>query len=322
MASSSVPLFQKRTVENSNIRERSWVDRHYLHKSYSVVIRLLVYGEGNHFHKSAKESIMCSSWYISVITGGCGEFHCDNSSFELVPGNILVYGSIKKYSISPKPGTHLDKRYVGIYDNPAVENLLSSPYVPRILNPASENLRCILGIFDAIRENVSSGNTSGDPYLENSLLCYKLIHLLNVESRSMVPENRFESLLLKLSSSLDRNYTLADLSRICGVPTYTLNRLFHKELGSSPLRYLINMRLDFAAKILSSQKNIDPLTVAAIAHKCGYSDPLFFSREFKKRFGISPKFYREQKFPFDAGNTSLRTPGSSRFLGKVSSSGD
>jgi AraC-like DNA-binding protein len=36
------------------------------------------------------------------------------------------------------------------------------------------------------------------------------------------------------------------------------------------------------------------MSISAVSEACGFSDPLYFSRVFKKRFGKSPVAYRKE----------------------------
>ena len=60
-------------------------------------------------------------------------------------------------------------------------------------------------------------------------------------------------------------------------------------MGKSPIRYLIELRMKDAGKRLLESE----YPVCAIAQTVGYKDALYFSKEFKKRFGVSPSKYRE-----------------------------
>jgi len=65
-------------------------------------------------------------------------------------------------------------------------------------------------------------------------------------------------------------------------------KLFKKELGVTPHKYLTNLRLRAAAdNLATSQEN----NISETARLCGFKEPLYFSRLFKKKYGVSPSFY-------------------------------
>ncbi len=69
-----------------------------------------------------------------------------------------------------------------------------------------------------------------------------------------------------------------------------LRKLFKKEMGVTPLEYMTRMRMKKAESLLLSMGAQD-YSVAEVAGLCGYEDPLYFSRVFKKTFGVSPSIY-------------------------------
>lgn len=72
-------------------------------------------------------------------------------------------------------------------------------------------------------------------------------------------------------------------------PDYAKKR-FTKKTGFSPKAYLAKLRLDKAKTLLSGTDRFD-YTIKKVSLSCGYSDPLYFSRVFKKKFKFSPSEY-------------------------------
>lgn len=72
-----------------------------------------------------------------------------------------------------------------------------------------------------------------------------------------------------------------------------LRKLFKKEVGVTPLEYLIRVRMKKAETILSAMSG--DYSVAEIARLCGYDDALYFSRVFKKSFGCSPTAFAKRR---------------------------
>lgn len=65
-------------------------------------------------------------------------------------------------------------------------------------------------------------------------------------------------------------------------------RLFSEVYGISPQDYLLDTRMRNAVNFLRNSG----LSIAETASKCGFSDSGYFSRVFKKRFGVLPSRYR------------------------------
>jgi len=65
-------------------------------------------------------------------------------------------------------------------------------------------------------------------------------------------------------------------------------RLFKKEYGISPRKYIINLRIQHAVGLISTGY----YSLKDVAYMSGYNDYKYFSVEFKKTVGISPSEYR------------------------------
>jgi len=67
-------------------------------------------------------------------------------------------------------------------------------------------------------------------------------------------------------------------------------RVFRDRMGMTPLKFRERKRMEFAIQRLSTG-----LTVKEVASELGYTDPHYFSRQFKRHIGRSPSSYRWRK---------------------------
>ena len=86
----------------------------------------------------------------------------------------------------------------------------------------------------------------------------------------------------------DCNLKIETLISLCGISGTYFQNIFQENYGVSPQKYILGKRLSHAKAIMDSG---DFDTVSEIAASVGYSDPLYFSRAFKKRYGLSPMGY-------------------------------
>jgi AraC-like DNA-binding protein len=123
-----------------------------------------------------------------------------------------------------------------------------------------------------------------------SVLGYNL--LLDLEENLQqvnIPDLLFRSVDL-MEHHLSQKLTLKKLTDTLNSTSTSLNRVFQQNLGVSPINYFINLKMK-AAKSLLLNTN---LQIQEIAQRLGYSHPLYFSSEFKKRIGISPREFRKK----------------------------
>jgi len=69
-------------------------------------------------------------------------------------------------------------------------------------------------------------------------------------------------------------------------PNYARD-LFSKNVGCTPLQFLMDKRLDYAKQLIAS-RYLSHYSIREISYMCGFSDPYYFSRVFRKKVGVSP----------------------------------
>ena len=146
-------------------------------------------------------------------------------------------------------------------------------------------------------------------------LCVKMHHMLY----KLQPEAEFEfqlifgQILLELSKLLrnsicssssavinkivyyihknvTKSITLYDLSEHFGLSKSYILKLFRQNFNTTVTVYINNVKLDNAVQLLLTSK----MNINEISDFLGYNNPTYFTRLFKKRFGVSPSKYNQQ----------------------------
>lgn len=90
---------------------------------------------------------------------------------------------------------------------------------------------------------------------------------------------------------MDMHFTedisVKDVAKYIGIHRSYFTTSFVKDMGITPVQYLIKLKMDRALEMLAEQSH----TITEIAYSLGYSDLYSFSRAFKNYHGISPKQY-------------------------------
>lgn len=98
------------------------------------------------------------------------------------------------------------------------------------------------------------------------------------------------SLLLdRLNDVFAEPLTLQQIAAWAGYTPQHTNRLFKKALGVTPMKYLMQLRMNKAAILLAEKI----LSVHAIGEQVGFDDPYYFSRTFRQYHGRSPQQYQQ-----------------------------
>ncbi len=121
--------------------------------------------------------------------------------------------------------------------------------------------------------------------LMNTLLNYGLQYM---DNSKMIPSD------LKLSKKIsvyiqehykDSDLTVAKLGEIFQLNVSYMGSIFKKTNQLSILQYLTHVRLEAAKKLLLSEQ----YKVGEVAEIVGFTDVFYFSKRFKKMYGVSPK---------------------------------
>ena len=101
-------------------------------------------------------------------------------------------------------------------------------------------------------------------------------------------ENAICRILHYFHESYAQEITLAQIAKVIRRSPATVDRLFRTELDTTPMEYLLRLRLEKASIAL---RNSDS-TIAEVAQAHGFIDANYFSTRFRKRFGVSPRTFR------------------------------
>lgn len=109
-------------------------------------------------------------------------------------------------------------------------------------------------------------------------------------------KNRSSKIIIDVKKYIEHNYQTADLrleeiAKSVYVNPQYLSFLFKKEMGQTVIEYLTSVRLNKAKELMDNCYS----SVPGIAEMIGYMDPNYFSKCFKKKFGVPPSKYIESK---------------------------
>ena len=93
-----------------------------------------------------------------------------------------------------------------------------------------------------------------------------------------------------IHENIAEDYDLKKLAEIENMSKSRYRALFTEIIGTSPINYIIDLRINIASDMLTNSK----LSISDISKYVGYEDSYYFSRLFKSRIGISPASYRKE----------------------------
>lgn len=231
---------------------------------------LITFSMHKHSHKD---------WELVYCTGGDGEFEFSDGSLRYTAGDIVVIPpNIEHMNNSDKGFTNI---HINISD--AIVGITS----PIVIT--DDNERHILTAFN---DAFFFFNSS----MENKKLIIAAFgNLIMNYIAAFRSEKPLRNVIGAIKSDIMQNFTsceyqLDEFLRTIPFSYDYLRKLFKSEMGMTPHAYLTGLRMQMAEKLLCSSQNTEQ-NISQIAYVCGYAEPLYFSRVFKKHFGCSPKNY-------------------------------
>ncbi len=95
-----------------------------------------------------------------------------------------------------------------------------------------------------------------------------------------------------IRSNIRESINLKQLSEKACMSTTSFYRYFKRELGMSPIEYILNEKIKYAKKLLSNPN----IQVNEVSYATGFEDCNYFIRLFKKYEGVTPKQYQLMNF--------------------------
>ena len=225
---------------------------------------------------------MHNTWELICYTSGEGKMIFDDCTIPYRENDVIV---IPPYM----PHTNLsDNGFTNIFINIADSNLNFHTPV-KIHDDATRHIR---GAFEAVHFHYNEEKNQ-----DNLLVAFGHLLVAYVRAYQQTPARSeiVEEIRANIAQNFsDCDYELDTFLRSLPFSYDYLRKLFKKEMGITPHQYLCDKRLNTAAEWLSSAYN-DTGNIAEVGRLCGFNEPLYFSRMFKKKFGISPSFYRSER---------------------------
>lgn len=236
----------------------------------------------SHFHEY---------YVIGYIESGQRTLSCNNQERAIRPGHILVFNPGDSHACVQSDGGTLDYRGFNISGEvmlDLMERLEGRQKLP-VFSPNiifdSETAGCLRSLHDL----VISG--SRGPSKEEQLLLLGALLVQKYGQALPRPVPRYDEEIRRVCTFIEENHgehiCLDQLCRCAGLSRSTLLRAFTRSKGVTPYRYLENIRVSRAKKLL--EQGVSP---AEAALQTGFSDQSHFTNYFDRFLGLSPGAYR------------------------------
>lgn len=149
-----------------------------------------------------------------------------------------------------------------------------------------------LDIFEDIFQNLQMGYSSDNlEYVSiaalHLLASFRYISQFR-EIKKVKNNNIIQDSILYMKDNLDKQLLLDEIANHVGYSASHFSLLFREKTTYSPLEYFNQLKMQYASQYLE----LTDICVKELAFKLGFSDPLYFSKVFKRYVGKSPLQFR------------------------------
>jgi len=245
---------------------------------------------------------------LVIITGGNGRHVLQHSAYPIAAGDVFVitrdmfhgYAEVQNLTLINvlfRPAQlHLPRAELNQLPGYHALFMLEPQYRKQHnfqshLRLAMRALTHVTGLAGDLHQELTR-QAAGFELMATALFLQLLGYLARQYEQDKSPDTRA---LLRISSGisyLENNYQqdirLKTLCNITHQSTRGLIEYFKSATGMSPIEYLINLRIRRACELLRH----DDLNITEVAFKVGFADSNYFSRQFHKVMGLSPRQFR------------------------------
>lgn len=226
-------------------------------------------------------------YHFLLVTEGSLLTVCEGKEYRLQVGDALFYkqNDPQCYTVEVDETNQNEAHLYIHFCGKVAEEVLAKAGFDRskpIFNTVSEVKR----IFELLIRNHRSG--------DEITACGNLLRLVALLSpKNSKPQSESEISMFKEAEFISNHYTeeidLNECAERCNLSRSRFTHLFTQTVGTSPLQYQQQLRLEQACELLRSST----LSVGEISDGVGFKDALYFSRIFKKKTGLTPSDCRK-----------------------------
>lgn len=250
---------------------------------------------------------------LVIVMNGTAMHYVDNNSYFIKKGDVFVLGhdvahgyketnELQICNIMFPEKMLLDSDY-DVRKLPGFHALfVLEPYLTKnheFQSHLSLNLQQFQQIHN-LTDRMLQEYQSAQPGKATLLSSYFMILVTLLSRFYHLPEKETTENVMNIAKSvsyIENNFTqeisLKTLAEISNLSTRHFTRLFTATYHLTPGNYILSLRMQYACYLLTNCSD----TVSEIALQCGYSDSNYFTRQFRKFYGLSPREYRHQKTP-------------------------
>lgn len=230
---------------------------------------------------------------VHYVVSGKGTFRCMGKEYQLMKGSSFFIFPGELVSYSSDESDPWRYRWMGFRGPRADESLNAMGISQHRPVTVTRNHRKMNVLFHQMEQTLQQRQPHCDMqaqgYLRLILAQFAQDLVENTAPHGEVSgiQQQVEQAIRWLTFQYHQPVSIEQMAQTLGYHRTHLSKMFKQHTGMSPMSFLLKIRMERAKLLLH-----EPLTIEQIASSVGFSDPLYFSKQFRKWYGRSPSEYR------------------------------
>ena len=239
-----------------------------------------------------------TTYIIHYVIRGSGYFAYEGKTHKITEGQSFVIRPFTKIQYYPDKNNPWEYTWIEFNGNKLLHKFGKIAYCEGACVIDYIAPKLILPLYDSLRSicDPASGIRFSDAARDVALAILSVYSSLK-PLHSPKPQDSvyFDSACTIIQSSYHNpELGIESLCSKLNISRATLHRSFISNCGISPGAYLLNYRTEMGKELLRHG-----ISVKSAALSCGFSDPLYFSKVFHKKYGMSPREFCKTKNNFN-----------------------
>ncbi|MCZ8518092.1 MULTISPECIES: AraC family transcriptional regulator [Paenibacillus] len=236
---------------------------------------------------------------VHLVTSGRGSFRCLGRDYPLGPGDSFFIFPGELVSYASDEETPWSYRWIGFKGTIADESLSALGISQHQPVTRSKEVRRLGTLFHLIEQSLASGRPGGDFHSGGYLRLLISEYARDAAAaappvtESSIIQQQVQQAIRWLTLQYYQPISIEHMAKTLGYHRTHLSKMFKQHTGMSPMQFLLKVRMERAKQLLTER-----LTIEQVASSVGFADALYFSKQFKKWYGVSPSEYRNSQSPY------------------------
>jgi len=248
----------------------------------------------DHHYFTWNNGRVLDEYQVIYIASGEGSFESRSvPQTDVQPGTAILLFPGEWHRFRPAKRSGWDEYWVG-FRGEVADNLIRRKFfeAAAALVPVGFSAE-IVGLFSSIIDQTRNEGPGYQPWVSGMLLhllgcIYSLDKQRSFDDTGGI-KAKMEQAMMLLRCKIDEDVTIQQIAEELNVSYAWFRKWFKLYTGMAPQQYVIQLKMEKAKALLADPGN----SVKGIAYQLRFEHPLYFSKLFKEKVGVSPEIYRK-----------------------------